>query len=217
MKSFLPFLRRNAPATPDDAVALNFIPKTDRTRLPRAGESIPPKLPSSFVRSWTQYHSQPRLQGWKAGAVSSASVAAIALIMNITVVVWLSRHPNEDGTLVELFRGSCDRVESMHIWSHLLIVSQSGNGRRIEIDKGQNAIGTLLLSGSNYCMQVLAAPTRSEIDHAHAQKRWLDIGVPSVRNIWRIAPHRAVMWWALGLSSIPLHLLSVFRRYHLAH
>lgn len=56
-------------------------------------------------------------------------------------------------------------------------------------------------------MQVLAAPTRQEVDRAHARNRWLDIGVPSVRNLWHISPYRAVVWWILGLSSIPLHLL----------
>lgn len=77
----------------------------------------------------------------------------------------------------------------------------------MQADYEKNALGTLLLSGSNYCMQVLCAPTRRELDQAHAQGRWLDIGVPSFRNLWRISPKRVVVWWVLGLSSIPLHLL----------
>ncbi|KAL9626699.1 MAG: hypothetical protein Q9164_007815 [Protoblastenia rupestris] len=70
----------------------------------------------------------------------------------------------------------------------------------------------MLLSSSNYCMQILSAPTRKEIDNAHARRKWLDIGVPSVRNLKNVARKKVVMWWLLGLSSLPLHLMynSVF-------
>lgn len=56
-------------------------------------------------------------------------------------------------------------------------------------------------------MQCLSAPTRSEVDKAHSQGIWLDIGVPSVRNLRRLSTPRIVLWWLLAISSIPLHLL----------
>lgn len=56
-------------------------------------------------------------------------------------------------------------------------------------------------------MQCLAAPTRKEIDRFHAQGKYLDIGVPSVRNLRAIPRSKVLLWWALGLSSIPLHLM----------
>ena len=56
-------------------------------------------------------------------------------------------------------------------------------------------------------MQCLSSPTRSEIDKAHSQGIWLDIGVPSVRNLRRLSTARIVLWWLLAFSSIPLHLL----------
>ncbi|PWW79641.1 hypothetical protein C7212DRAFT_341907 [Tuber magnatum] len=59
----------------------------------------------------------------------------------------------------------------------------------------------------NYTQQCLAAPTRSEIDTAHARRRWVDIGVPSVRNLFRIKWQRTLLWIAIGVTSIPLHLL----------
>jgi hypothetical protein len=70
-----------------------------------------------------------------------------------------------------------------------------------------NALSTILLSASNYTMQCLSAPTRSEVDDAHSTGKWLDIGVPSVRNLGRIARKRVILWWLLGASSLPLHLL----------
>lgn len=56
-------------------------------------------------------------------------------------------------------------------------------------------------------MQCLSSPTRSEIDKAHGQGVWLDIGVPSVRNLRRLSTSRIVLWWLLAISSVPLHLL----------
>ncbi|KAF4810173.1 hypothetical protein CGCSCA4_v011023 [Colletotrichum siamense] len=70
-----------------------------------------------------------------------------------------------------------------------------------------NIISTILLCGSNYCMQCLVAPTRGELDQAHAEKRWLDIGTPSIRNFRRISWRKKLLWTLLAISSLPLHLL----------
>ena len=98
-----------------------------------------------------------------------------------------------------LYEGSCDKSRTIGLWLHL----------------GINALSTLLLSGSNYTQQCLAAPTRSEIDAAHARRRWMDIGVPSVRNLFRIKCERRWLWIAIGLTSIPLHLLYVYIAFQL--
>lgn len=58
-------------------------------------------------------------------------------------------------------------------------------------------------------MQVLVCPTRTEVDKAHANASWLDIGIPSLRNLRAISRVRIVMWGIIGLSSFPLHLLYV--------
>lgn len=95
-----------------------------------------------------------------------------------------------DGTITE---GTCSRIKNLSLWLHLAI----------------NILGTVLLAASNYCMQILSAPTRGEVDKAHQKKKWLDIGVPSIRNLFEIKKRRAYLWLFLGLSSIPLHLLLV--------
>ena len=56
-------------------------------------------------------------------------------------------------------------------------------------------------------MQCLASPTREEVDKAHGKRIWLDIGVPSVRNLRQISSRRIILWWFLALSGVPLHLL----------
>jgi len=131
--------------------------------------------------------------GWRAGAYSAAGLASCSLLINVVAAVWLSKHPDSDSNLVEVFKGSCDTVATMDTWVHLAI----------------NALSTLLLGGSNYCMQCLCAPNRKEIDEAHSRGRFLDIGVPSFRNLSSISSYKVAMWWLLGLSSIPLHLMCV--------
>ena len=56
-------------------------------------------------------------------------------------------------------------------------------------------------------MQCLVAPSRKEVDIAHSKGIGLDIGVPSVRNLRHISRCRVFLWLALGLSTLPLHLL----------
>jgi hypothetical protein len=123
-------------------------------------------------------------------------MAAVALVINLSVLIWTVRTFRFEDGVAQVFAGNCHESEKINTWIHLAI----------------NALSTMLLSGSNYCMQILSAPTRKEVDIAHARRKWLDIGVPSVRNLTSVATPKLLMWVLLGLSSIPLHLMynSVF-------
>ncbi len=90
-----------------------------------------------------------------------------------------------------LYDGNCDTTKKVNIGIHVLI----------------NILSTILLGASNYCMQCMSAPTRAEVDRAHAKFRWVDIGIPSIRNLIRVRGLRVFLWLLLGLSSLPLHLL----------
>lgn len=154
--------------------------------LRSAKQDQEPLLHPSKTTTWSS--------GWRTGAYSAACIALISLIINIAAAIWLKRHPNASSNLVQVFSGNCDEVSRMDIWVHLLI----------------NAISTLLLGGSNYCMQCLCAPTRPEVDKAHANGQFLDIAVPSFHNLSYIAGSRHILWWILAVSSLPLHLMLVF-------
>ncbi|KAJ7832670.1 hypothetical protein B0H14DRAFT_2802673, partial [Mycena olivaceomarginata] len=69
-----------------------------------------------------------------------------------------------------------------------------------------NVLSTLLLGAGNYCMQLLASPSRSEADNAHACGVALDIGVPSIKNLRHIDGKRVVGWSAIGVTATLLHL-----------
>ncbi|EXJ72124.1 uncharacterized protein A1O5_04628 [Cladophialophora psammophila CBS 110553] len=131
-----------------------------------------------------------RLYGWRTGALTAALLGTLSLLVNLVVVSWLGAR-GHGSSLVEVYNGHCGKVQTMDTWIHLAI----------------NTLSTLLLGGSNYCMQCLSAPTRVDIDRAHAKGEFLDVGVPSVRNLRRIPGSKMILWWALGLSSIPLHLM----------
>lgn len=127
--------------------------------------------------------------GWRLGVVLVASCASVVFVINLAfTIVGMRTYDTKRGILVE---GECGSVKSLNKQFHLLI----------------NVLSTILLSGSNYCMQCLSAPTRKDIDRAHATKKSLDIGVLSYRNLTRISRKRFFLWMLLGLSSLPIHLL----------
>ena len=106
-------------------------------------------------------------------------------------MIWASARYKVVERIGTILDGSCEKTKNLSLWLHLAI----------------NALSTILLGASNYCMQCLSSPTRQEVDKAHSQGIWLDIGVPGIRNLRRISRRRLVLWMLLTLSSIPLHLL----------
>ncbi|CUS09944.1 unnamed protein product, partial [Tuber aestivum] len=131
--------------------------------------------------------------GWHTGVLACATSAVLVLFINISLTIYAASNPEYKmkGGVGTLYSGNCHKSRKIGMWLHM----------------GINVLSTLLLSGSNYTQQCLAAPTRSEIDAAHAKRRWMDIGVPSVRNLFRIKLERRILWIAIGFTSIPLHLL----------
>jgi len=117
------------------------------------------------------------LTGWRKGVVAAAVTAS-------------TRQGTSDGIGV-LYDGLCTDSRFVNSGLHVII----------------NALSTLLLGASSYTMQCLSSPTRAEVDRAHRKGEWLDIGVPSMRNLTKIGKRRRLLWWLLALSSLPLHLL----------
>jgi hypothetical protein len=197
-KNRLPPFRKRQPVyqqwTSADGTELrNLTAATTKSDFDIGTEYVPHALSSSalsFVsakRTLAQRVFGDRFTGWRFGALHFAGWATIVFLINMIVTIWGStvRH---SGVLLE---GNCDRVERLNTGLHVLI----------------NILSTILLSGSNYCMQCLSAPTRSEVDKAHAQGKWLDIGIPSIRNVRHLSRQRIILWVLLALTSLPLHLL----------
>ncbi|KAK0119018.1 hypothetical protein ONS95_007882 [Cadophora gregata] len=127
---------------------------------------------------------------WRKSLLTCVFLAAIILIVNLSLVGWASHlEMTEDGSYIAM-RGSCNNVSKASLSSHLVI----------------NILSTLLLGASNYCMQIAIAPSRNDLDEAHSKGRWFDIGVPSIRNLRCVSKWRKLVWILLCLSSLPLHL-----------
>ena len=118
-------------------------------------------------------------------------VAALVLVINIAATVYFKLKWKTIGDIGTIYRGDCSKSHRLSSRLHIVI----------------NVLSTALLSASNLCMQLLAAPTRQEIDKAHENHIWLDIGVPSFRNLRYISKRRCMAVFLLATSSIPLHFL----------
>ena len=161
---------------------------------PLLGSSKLPDTPRITTTRWGRDRRKGRrsaFNGWRVGVAVCASTATLVLIINISLTIWASAKIGLSDGLATIQDGSCQKTQNLSLWLHLAI----------------NALSTALLAASNYCMQCLSSPTREEIDQAHSHNKWLDIGVPSVRNLRNIARRRIVLWWLLAFSGIPLHLL----------
>ena len=70
-----------------------------------------------------------------------------------------------------------------------------------------NVISTILVATSNYVMQCLSAPTRKDIDRAHAAGSYLNIGISSVHNLIHNVSWKSGLWIVLVITTVPIHLL----------
>ncbi|KAL4779057.1 hypothetical protein BJX76DRAFT_365635 [Aspergillus varians] len=130
-----------------------------------------------------------RVGPWKRTLYLGTIWACTILILNLVLVIWASTRRSPDGASV-LYAGDCGRTKQISSGVHILI----------------NMLSTGMLGTSHFAMQSLSAPTREDVDRAHAESRWLDIGVPSIRNLLSIPRMRRWLWLGLVASSVPLHL-----------
>jgi hypothetical protein len=120
-------------------------------------------------------------------------MAGAVLILNVSFLIWGTTSFLVQDGVATVYNGECSTVSGISIASHLLI----------------NITSTLLLSASNYAMQVASSPSRADIDRAHEKQRSLDIGVLSLRNFGWVSKGRVLAYGLLLLSSIPLHFMQV--------
>jgi hypothetical protein len=139
-----------------------------------------------------QTNRQSRGLKWRTTILLGALFCGISLTLNIAGAVVASRSVLEtDGDRKILFRGDCNHSRRLNVLIHL----------------GINLLSTILLASSNYTMQCLSAPTRTELDIAHVKRIWLDIGILGFQNLAQIKKVRLLSWLLLGISSLPLHLV----------
>lgn len=127
--------------------------------------------------------------GWRFGASLGWLTCLLVLILNIVLTIWGALRGKANNG--HIFEGICDQAKRYNMGLHVVI----------------NVLSTLMLGASNYSMQCLSAPTRKDIDEAHCEGAWTDIGVQSLKNLGRTQRWKWVVWVLLGSSSLPIHLL----------
>ncbi|PYH98138.1 hypothetical protein BO71DRAFT_317030 [Aspergillus ellipticus CBS 707.79] len=155
-----------------------------------------PVRPQASISSWKLSDARDRQKRWVKGVLVCAYATSAVLLVNVilTIVataISFARHGQYSLTAVTIYHGSCIRTKSWTTGLHLVI----------------NVLSTVVLAASSYCMQCLSSPSRSEVDRAHAERIWLDVGVSSVRNLTFAGWTRRGLWLALLMTSVPIHLI----------
>ena len=132
-----------------------------------------------------------KFSGWRFGSLVACFEVGICLTFNVLFIVFAVTTSNPQNGIGTLYEGSCETVKNLDTWLHVVL----------------NGLATALIGASNYNMQCLTSPSRQETDTAHVKGVWLDIGIPSIRNLCHIARKRVFLWVLLATSSLPLHLL----------
>lgn len=132
-----------------------------------------------------------KVAGWRGGLLINTMLTGLILLVHTAFLIWTTARFGGWRAVENLYQGRCDVAERLSDVSHAFI----------------NILSCVLLGAANYAMQILAAPTRNEIDKAHSYGISLDVGVQSMRNIRFFGNSRIALWIAVSLSSITLHLV----------
>lgn len=132
---------------------------------------------------------------WRRVILLASVIGTTVLLANVIFAVTTSfKSPTSKG-VTDIFEGNCGLVKRWNTALHLLI----------------NILSTALLAASNYTMQCLNSPTRSDVDKAHSSGASLHIGIPSITNFRYLPYWKALIWLALCSSTLPLHFLYVLQ------
>ena len=132
-----------------------------------------------------------KLSSWRYTVLGGLGITIFVLCCNVALLGWSYPKVDQTSGNALLYEGQCDQMKNIDTWSHF----------------GINVLSTLLLGASNTAMQCIVAPSRADVDRAHAQYRLLDIGVNGLQN-WRfLSGPRRWIWCLLLASTLPLHLV----------
>lgn len=177
----------------------NYAPKENSISFPRFSDVPGAENRSNGRLNWFQRHlsilkgrSSPRIRGWKFGLYVGLYASVAVFLSNVallpTTIFAQDGAIDGIGTTAKGDMGKSTRLSTTY---HVLI----------------NILSTILLTSSNYAMQIICAPTRHEVNQAHTNEHWLEIGIMSLHNLRRIDRKQVLLWAILAFTSASLHLL----------
>ena len=140
---------------PDLPLTFGKIFKTDKSTTRRKPDPVLLGW-RSLMSACSRLHAA---EGWRLGVCVGFWSSTVVLCINVVLVGVASRHGGYVDGIGILAEGTSQYTSNLSTGYHILI----------------NVMSTILPSSSNYCMQVLSAPTRADMDKAHEQGIYLDI------------------------------------------
>lgn len=129
--------------------------------------------------------------GWRGGVAYNTLLALLILVVGIVNLVLVVTRTGKFSGQLAIYAGDCATATRINIGVHVVI----------------NVFTVVLLAGANYVFQVLTSPTRAEVSEAHDRKRWLDIGVTSLRNLVHVSRFRAALGAVTLLVAIAIQVM----------
>ncbi|RFN48633.1 hypothetical protein FIE12Z_7098 [Fusarium flagelliforme] len=145
-----------------------------------AEEAVTDSNDISVVQDAVDASATSKRAKWQVSLIAGAGACIVVLVINLGVTIWStvrlqSINPRWNGSHRKvIYEGSCSASRTINVVIHLVI----------------NIFSSVLLAASNYGMQCLSAPTRADVDRAHGRRSWMDIGIPSFRNIRMVSRAR---------------------------
>ncbi|KAI1085167.1 hypothetical protein F5B20DRAFT_567849 [Whalleya microplaca] len=129
--------------------------------------------------------------GWRGGVVFNTLLAFVILVVGIICLILAIAETKLLSGQSALYSGDCAIAKNINMGLHVVI----------------NVFAVILLASANYVFQVLSSPTRRELTQAHANKRWLDIGIPSLRNFAHISGFRTTISAIVLLTAVATQVI----------
>ncbi|KAH6690706.1 hypothetical protein F5X68DRAFT_253656 [Plectosphaerella plurivora] len=181
-----------SPPYADADYLMQYIPSLARHR--------PEKSTWERIREWIGLPAKPKRDGQDDADLMSkriemirnqAIMAVCVVTLNVAITAWaIVYYPPEGQGVGTFYTGACPTASAINSAAHVVL----------------NALSTIFLGAGNYCMQILVAPSREEMDKAHKLGKTLEIGVPSLKNLFRISRRRVFGWVTLGIFAMTLHV-----------
>lgn len=122
---------------------------------------------------------QPRklTAGWRGGVALNVLLVFLILAAAIVCLVLTSLKARKLGGEISIVEGTAENALNVSRGLHVVV----------------NVFAVVLIAGANYVYQILLSPTRAEVDAAHEKLQWLDIGIPSLRNLAYVTVGRVLL------------------------
>jgi hypothetical protein len=128
--------------------------------------------------------------GWRRAAAVNTVFMGLLFCAIVTAFLFTGKATQSPLRQHFFYTADCSTTNALNLVVHLLL----------------NILSTMILSSSNFFMQILNAPSRDEVNRNHAKNRSVEIGVPSLRNAFLLRRFKTVAWLVLAATSLPVHL-----------